>query len=60
MRLKIGLVLVITAVCLVAVLWGLDLSEALAALRAARWGFLLPMCALYLMAHVLRTIVWGC
>lgn len=54
MRLKIGLVLVITAVCLVAVLWGLDLSEALSALRAARWGFLLPMCGLYLAAHLLR------
>lgn len=54
MRLKIGIVLVITAACLVAVLWGLDLSEAMSALRSARWGFLLPMCALYLSAHLLR------
>ena len=40
MRLKITLILVITAVCLGAVLWGLDLSEARQALASVRWGFL--------------------
>jgi len=54
MRLKITLILVITAVCLGAVLWGLDLSEARQALASVRWGFLLPMSACYLGAHVLR------
>ncbi len=54
MRLKIGVVLVITALCLGLVLWDLDLGEARAALMEARWSYLVPMAGLYLVAHALR------
>ncbi len=54
MRLKIGVVLVITALCLGLVLWDLDLSEAREALAAARWSYAVPMALLYLAAHALR------
>lgn len=54
MRLKIALVLLVTAVCLGAVLWDLDLGEARGAIAAARWSYLLPMAGLYAAAHALR------
>ena len=54
MKLKIAVVLVITAVCLVAALWGLELDAALEALATARWSLLVPVMGLYLVAHVLR------
>lgn len=54
MRLKIGIVLLITVLCLGLVLWDLDLSEAGAALAGARWSYLVPMALLYLLAHALR------
>ena len=54
MKLKIAVVLVITALCLVAALWGLELDAALEALATARWSLLVPVMALYLVAHALR------
>ncbi len=54
MRLKLGLVLLATAVFLVAALWGIDLGEARAALARTRWLAFVPMVLLYLLAHVLR------
>lgn len=59
MRVKIALVLVVTAVFLVAVLWGLDLDVALSALAATKWSFLLPMWGLYLCAHSVRSVRLG-
>ena len=59
MKLKIAVVLAVTVACLVAVLWGLDLSVAGAALSQTRWGFLVPMAALYLTAHGLRSLRLG-
>lgn len=58
-RLKVGAVLVLTAGFLGAVLGDLDVGRAWAALRSARWVMLLPMCALYLVAHVLRAVRLG-
>ena len=55
MRLKLAIGLVITIVFLVWVLWGLELEHALAALSEVSWWMLIPMCALYLSAHLLRT-----
>lgn len=59
MRLKIAVVLVITAVFLIAVLWGLDLDVARQALVETRWTFLLPMWGLYLCAHSVRSVRMG-
>lgn len=55
-RASLALVLVVTVACLVAVLWGLDPTEALGALRSARPAVLLPLAAIYLAAAVLRTL----
>ena len=48
--------MIVTVVFLALVLWGIDVEHALAALREVSWWMLLPMCALYLCAHMLR--VW--
>ena len=54
MKIKIAVVLVVTALCMVVALWGLELDAALSALASARWSLLLPVMLLYLAAHVLR------
>lgn len=59
MRVKIAVVLVVTALCLVGVLWGLDVHEAAAALANTRWSYLVPMAALYLLAHAIRAFRLG-
>lgn len=56
MRLKITIVLIVTVVFLALVLWGIDIEHAIEALRQVSWWMLLPMCALYMCAHMLR--VW--
>jgi uncharacterized membrane protein YbhN (UPF0104 family) len=56
MRIKIAVVLVVTIVFLVGVLWGIDVQTAAAALAEVSWWRLIPMCGLYLLAHMLR--VW--
>ncbi len=55
MRIKIAVVLVVTIGFLVGVLWGIDVGHALEALSQVSWWRLVPMCALYLMTHMLRT-----
>ena len=55
MKLKIGLVLVVTVVFLAVVLWGIDVERALEALGTVAWWKFLPMCALYLLTHIIRT-----
>ena len=54
MRLKIALVLLLTAGCLLWVLWGIEPDAALANLKGVRWGMALPMVACFLVAHGLR------
>lgn len=54
MKLKLAIVLVVTALCLGVVLWDLDFHEAWVALQEARWVLLLPMFGLYFVAHCLR------
>jgi len=56
---RIVAVLVVTAACLVAALWGVDLSVAASSLAQASWVMLLPMWALYVVAHTLRVIRLG-
>ena len=56
MRIKIAVVLIVTIVFLIGVLWGIDVEHAIEALSAVSWWMLIPMCALYLSAHLLR--VW--
>ena len=58
-RVRIVLVLVVTALCLAAALWNIDLAVALQALRQAAWIMLLPMWGLYIIAHSLRVVRLG-
>lgn len=55
MKLQIALVLLLTAGCLVWVLWGIDLGVAVGSLDQVKWWLALPMTAFYLFAHTLRT-----
>lgn len=57
--LRLGLVLAVTAVCLGWVLAQLDLDQAVAALRSARGGLIVPMFLGYFVAHLLRTARLG-
>ncbi|MCB9797194.1 MAG: flippase-like domain-containing protein [Alphaproteobacteria bacterium] len=54
MRLKIALVLLLTAGCLLWVLWGIEPDAALSNLKGVRWAMALPMVACFLVAHGLR------
>lgn len=56
MRIKIALVLLLTAGCLAWVLWGIDLGEAVGSLEHVRWWLAAPMTAFYLIAHAVRTL----
>lgn len=56
MRLKITAVLLVTALCLVWVLWGLDLAVVRESLAAFRWTWMAGVLALYLSAHALRVV----
>lgn len=49
-------VFLVTAGCLVAVLWGMNTADALSALRQLRPAVLVPLTALYLTAAVIRTL----
>ncbi|MEL6348766.1 MAG: lysylphosphatidylglycerol synthase transmembrane domain-containing protein [Myxococcota bacterium] len=53
---RITVILVVTAACLAAALWNIDPIVAAEAFTHTRWWMLLPMWALYLVAHSLR--VW--
>jgi len=53
-HLRLIAVLLLTLGCLTWVVWGLDLSEAAKGLAEFRWGLLLPIWGLYLLAHFLR------
>lgn len=55
MRLKILAILLVTAACLVAVLWDLDLGEARQALAATAWPVAAAGVSLYVVLHLLRT-----
>jgi len=52
--LKIAAILGVTVLCLGWVLWGIDLGVVRSSLGTFRWWTLLPMCALYFTAHVVR------
>ncbi|MSQ03419.1 MAG: flippase-like domain-containing protein [Myxococcales bacterium] len=54
MRLRVAAVSALTVVCLVWVLWGVDLDAALAGLTRFRWSFIAPIWGLYLLAHLMR------
>lgn len=54
MRLKLAIVLLITAGCLALVLWDLDLAAAFEAIRGARWIMIVPMILAYAVGHGLR------
>jgi uncharacterized membrane protein YbhN (UPF0104 family) len=56
MRLKIAAVLVVTVVCLVGVLWGIDPAVVAVSLGDFQWGWLFAVFAIYCSAHALR--VW--
>lgn len=56
MRWKILLVLVATFGFLLWVLWGIDLDEVRVRVDAFKWGYYLPIFAIYLCTHALR--VW--
>jgi uncharacterized protein (TIRG00374 family) len=53
-KLKIAAVLLVTVVCLVWVLWGVELEVVRQALASFRWVYVLPMMGLYFSAHVVR------
>ncbi len=54
MRLRLAAVLFLTAACLGWVIHGIDVSAAEASLGRFRWGMILPIWSLYLLAHSLR------
>ena len=56
MRLKIAAVLVVTVICLVAVLWGIDPAVVAVSLGDFQWGWLLAVFGIYCSVHALR--VW--
>jgi len=58
-RWKLGLVLLVTVVCLGWVLTYIDPSEAIHALQIMQWWTFLPMFAMYLIAHTLRSLRLG-
>lgn len=53
-RVRLVGLLVLTLACLVWVLWGIELDEALAGLGRFQWPMLVPIWGLYLCAHALR------
>ena len=57
--LRIAVVLLVTAACLAAALWNVDLGVASAAMVQARWWRLLPMWGIYIVAHTLRVVRLG-
>ena len=59
MHKKLAIVLIITAVCLVVALWGIELDKAREALESTNWWFLVPMFLLYLVAHSIRSLRLG-
>lgn len=55
MRVKIAAILLLTALCLVGVLWDLDIAQARAALAETRWPVALLGTSMYLILHGLRS-----
>lgn len=55
MRIKLVAVLFLTVICLVAVLWGIDLSNAWEVLEGTAWWTVIPMFGMYIMAHGFRS-----
>lgn len=55
MRFKLAAILLVTAACLAAVLWDLDVAEARQALAETRWPIALAGISLYLVLHLVRT-----
>lgn len=56
MRLKIAAVLLVTVLCLLWVLWGLDLAVVRESLSAFRWTWMAGVFSLYASAHALRAV----
>ncbi|NOY27657.1 MAG: flippase-like domain-containing protein [Oligoflexia bacterium] len=56
MRWKLALVLLITIACLAVVLRGLDLDQAVVALRETRWPLVAGAVALYVPLHLMRSL----
>lgn len=56
MRLKLAAVLSVTVLCLVWVLWGLDLGVVRRSLGAFRWRWMAVVFGIYFSAHALRTL----
>lgn len=56
MRLKIAAVLVVTAVCLAWVLWGIDPTVVRVSLGDFQWAWMLAVLVLYCVAHSLRVL----
>lgn len=56
MRLKIAAVLVVTALCLVWVLWGIDPAVVAVSLGDFRWEWMIGVFALYCATHALRAV----
>lgn len=56
MRLKIATVLVVTALCLVWVLWGIDPAVVAVSLGDFRWGWMVAVLGIYATAHALRVV----
>ena len=59
MKLRLFIVLALTALFLGLALYGLDLEAAAGALRAAQWWVLVPVMAQYLVVHSLRSVRLG-
>ncbi|MDP2317429.1 MAG: lysylphosphatidylglycerol synthase transmembrane domain-containing protein [Pseudomonadota bacterium] len=56
MRVKIAAVLVVTALCLAWVLWGIDPDVVAVSLGDFRWTYMVPVMAIYVVAHALRVV----
>lgn len=56
MRWKLAAVLGVTAVCLGAVVWGIDVETARVSLGGVRWGLMTLVFVLYATAHALRVL----
>ncbi len=55
MRLKLFIVFLVTIMCMVAVMWGIDFGEAWHVLEGTAWWTVIPMFAMYLLAHAFRS-----
>ncbi len=54
--LKLGIVLLVTAACLLWVLWGIEWSEMQVSLSDAQWIYVVPVFGVYLFSHCIRSL----